>query len=71
MVNLLTGEEERIEKVETFALSDDGRWLAYRHYEEKKKDEEKKEEPAEERAAEGKTRRRKGRRRTRNSVPPS
>ena len=53
LVNLLTGDEERLEKVKAFVLSDNGRWLAYRHYEEKQKDEEKKEEPVEENATEG------------------
>ena len=53
LVNLLTGAEERIEKVEAFGLSNDGRWLAYRHYEEKKKKEETKEESTGEQAAEG------------------
>ena len=36
LLNLKTGAEERIEKVEAFAFSEDGRWLAYKHYEEKK-----------------------------------
>ncbi len=36
LLNLRTGAEERIEMVEAFAFSEDGQWLAYRHYEEKK-----------------------------------
>jgi len=36
LLNLKTGAEERIEKVEEFAFAEDGRWLAYKHYEEKK-----------------------------------
>ena len=37
LLDLRTGSEQRIEKVEAFAFSDDGRWLAFKHYEEKKK----------------------------------
>ena len=37
LLNLDDGSEERIEKVEAFAFSDDGGWLAFRHCEEKKK----------------------------------
>lgn len=37
LVDLRDGSEQRIEKVETFGFSDDGRWIAFRHYEEKKK----------------------------------
>ncbi len=33
LVDLATGEEIRIDEVEGFALSDDGRWLAYKLYE--------------------------------------
>jgi dipeptidyl aminopeptidase/acylaminoacyl peptidase len=47
VVDLRTGSELRIEKVEAFAFSDDGRWLAYRHYEEKEKKEEKPEKQPE------------------------
>ncbi|MEM7306566.1 MAG: prolyl oligopeptidase family serine peptidase [Planctomycetota bacterium] len=32
VVALATGDAERIERVESFALSDDGRWLAYRRH---------------------------------------
>ena len=46
VVNLRDGSEQRIEKVEAFAFSDDGRWLAFKHYEEKKKpDQDSDEEP--------------------------
>ena len=48
LLNLRTGSEERIEKVEAFAFSDDGRWLAFRHSEEKEKPDEDSEEEAEE-----------------------
>ncbi|MCJ7756192.1 MAG: hypothetical protein MUP13_16650, partial [Thermoanaerobaculales bacterium] len=37
ILDLGSGAEERIEEVEAFALSEDGRWLAYKLYEEKKK----------------------------------
>jgi len=53
LLNLGAGTEERIEKVETFAFSEDGRWLAFKHYEEKKAPDEdsedgtKEEEPTE------------------------
>jgi len=33
IVSLVDGEETRIDEVESFALSDDGRWLAYKMYE--------------------------------------
>lgn len=36
LLNLKTGAEEPIEKVEAFAFSENGRWLAFKHYEEKK-----------------------------------
>jgi dipeptidyl aminopeptidase/acylaminoacyl peptidase len=39
LLDLGTGTEQRIEKVEAFAFSDDGGWLAFRHCEEKKKPE--------------------------------
>ena len=35
IVDLSGGEETRIDEVESFALSDDGRWLAYKMYEAK------------------------------------
>ena len=35
LLDLRTGSEQRIEKVEAFAFSDGGRWLAFKHYEEK------------------------------------
>ena len=35
---LANGEETRIDEVESFALSDDGRWLAYKMYEAKDED---------------------------------
>ena len=44
LLDLRTGSEQRIEKVEAFAISDDGRWLAFKHYEEEKKAEEDSEE---------------------------
>jgi len=52
MVDLATGEEIRVDEVETFALSDDGRWLAYKIYETEEEPEEDKtkvetEEPSE------------------------
>ncbi len=37
LLDLRDGSEQRIEKVEAFAFSEDGRWVAFRHYEEKKK----------------------------------
>ena len=37
VLDLETGGEERIDGVEAFALSEDGRWLTYKLYEEKKK----------------------------------
>ena len=37
LVDLRDGSEQRIEKVEAFGFSDDGRWIAFKHYEEKKK----------------------------------
>ena len=46
VLDLSTGEEVRIDDVEDFALSDDGRWLAYKRYE--KEDEESSEDAAEE-----------------------
>jgi hypothetical protein len=53
VVDLRTGSELRIEKVEAFAFSDDGRWLAYRHYKEKeKKEEEPEKQPEAEEASE-------------------
>ena len=48
LLDLGTGSEERIEKVESFAFSDDGRWLAFRLCEEKKKPDEASEEGSEE-----------------------
>ncbi|MCP4902725.1 MAG: S9 family peptidase [bacterium] len=36
LVDLGNGKEIRIEKVESFALSEDGEWLAYKHYREDK-----------------------------------
>jgi dipeptidyl aminopeptidase/acylaminoacyl peptidase len=38
LLDLTNGTEERIDEVETFGFSDDGRWLAFRHYAEKKDD---------------------------------
>jgi dipeptidyl aminopeptidase/acylaminoacyl peptidase len=35
ILDLRTGSEERIEEVEAFAFSDDGRWLAFKHHEKK------------------------------------
>ncbi len=32
LVNLETGEEERIEEVESFAFSEDGQWIAFKHF---------------------------------------
>jgi len=37
LLDLRSGSEERIENVETFAFSEDGAWLAFRHCKEKKK----------------------------------
>ncbi len=37
VLDVKTGGEERIDGVEAFALSEDGRWLAFKLYEEKKK----------------------------------
>ncbi len=45
LLNTTTGAEERIEGVESFAFSDDGRWLAYRRYKEKDKKKEGDEPP--------------------------
>jgi dipeptidyl aminopeptidase/acylaminoacyl peptidase len=39
IVELATGGETRIDRVESFALSADGRWLAYKMYEEESDDE--------------------------------
>ena len=36
ILDLASGEEDRIESVESFALSDDGRWLAYKFCEQEK-----------------------------------
>jgi dipeptidyl aminopeptidase/acylaminoacyl peptidase len=48
ILDLRTGLEERVEEVESFAFSNDGRWLAFKHHEEKKeKDEESGEKPNE------------------------
>jgi len=47
LVNLSTGSEERIDKVEAFAFSEDGRWLAFKHYEEKETPDEDEEESTE------------------------
>ena len=48
LVDLATGEEVRMDEVESFALSDDGRWLAYKRYEaEKEPENEPEETPAE------------------------
>ena len=48
LLDLRDGSEQRIEEVEAFAFSDDGRWLAYKHYEEKEKpDEDAEEDPKE------------------------
>jgi dipeptidyl aminopeptidase/acylaminoacyl peptidase len=44
LLDLRTGAEERIEKVEEFAFSDDGRWIAFKHYQVKKKHDEKSDE---------------------------
>jgi dipeptidyl aminopeptidase/acylaminoacyl peptidase len=35
LLDLRTGSEQRVEEVEAFAFSDSGRWLAFKHYEEK------------------------------------
>ena len=35
LLDLRDGSEQRIEKVEAFAFSNSGRWLAFKHYEEK------------------------------------
>ena len=32
LIDLTTGEETRIDEIENFAFSDDGRWLAYKRY---------------------------------------
>jgi dipeptidyl aminopeptidase/acylaminoacyl peptidase len=48
VLDLGTGSEERVEKVEAFAFSDDGRWLAFRHCEEKEKPEKASDEEPEE-----------------------
>jgi len=40
ILDLRTGSEERIERVESFAFSSDGRWLAFKHYEQKKDEDE-------------------------------
>ncbi len=51
LLDLRDGSEVRLERVESFAFSDDGRWLAYRHFKEEKDEEEPEEEesqPAEE-----------------------
>jgi len=34
LLDLRDGSEQRVEKVEAFAFSDSGRWLAFKHYEE-------------------------------------
>ena len=57
LVDLATGEETRIDEVESFAFSDDGRWLAYKRFkadEEPPEDEDDEvvEEPGEGEAAE-------------------
>jgi dipeptidyl aminopeptidase/acylaminoacyl peptidase len=44
LLDLGDGSEERIEKVEAFAFSGDGRWLAFKHHEEKKEPDEDSEE---------------------------
>jgi dipeptidyl aminopeptidase/acylaminoacyl peptidase len=59
LVDLRTGSELNIEKVEAFAFSDDGRWLAYRHFKEKEKKEEEPEQQAEEEKAEGEEKKKK------------
>jgi dipeptidyl aminopeptidase/acylaminoacyl peptidase len=48
LVDLFTGEQLRIEEVESFSLSEDGQWLAYKLYREEAEEEEEGEEPAEE-----------------------
>ena len=53
LLDLRSGFEERIEKVEVFAFSEDGRWLAYQHYEKKTADEDEEAETAESEAEEG------------------
>jgi dipeptidyl aminopeptidase/acylaminoacyl peptidase len=46
ILDLRSGSEERIEEVEAFAFSDDGRWLVFKHHAKKKeKDEESGEKP--------------------------
>jgi dipeptidyl aminopeptidase/acylaminoacyl peptidase len=47
LLDLRSGSEKRIEKVDAFAFSEDGRWLAYQHYEEKKADDDEAAEAAE------------------------
>ncbi len=44
LLDLKDGAQVRFEKVESFAFSDDGRWLAYRHYEEEEEEAESEEE---------------------------
>jgi dipeptidyl aminopeptidase/acylaminoacyl peptidase len=48
LLDLRDGSEQRVEKVEAFAFSDSGRWLAFKHYEEKKKPDQGPEEDPEE-----------------------
>jgi dipeptidyl aminopeptidase/acylaminoacyl peptidase len=52
LVDLRDGSEQRIERVESFAFSDDGRWLAFKHYMEKAKPDEVSEEDPGDAAAE-------------------
>jgi dipeptidyl aminopeptidase/acylaminoacyl peptidase len=48
LLDLRDGSEQRVEKVEAFASSDNGRWLAFKHYEEKAEpDDDSKEDPDE------------------------
>ena len=43
LVSLTDGSRAQFEEVESFAFSEDGRWLAWKHYKEKKKEDDKEE----------------------------
>ncbi len=51
LVNLEDGSEERFERVESFRFSEDGRWVAWKHFAEQEEKEEEEEETAEQEKA--------------------
>jgi dipeptidyl aminopeptidase/acylaminoacyl peptidase len=52
LLHLMAGTELRFEKVESFALSDDGRWLAYKLHREEEEEKDEEEKPEEEKSEE-------------------